>query len=347
MAAIDYTLDDGIAVITVNNPPVNALSQAVRAGLLESFTKVDADPAIRGAVVIGADRTFVAGADIREFGKPLEPPEFPPILAAIEASTKPIVAALHGTALGGGLELALACHFRVAIASAQCGLPEVNLGLLPGAGGTQRLPRLVGGEKGLDMILSGKPARAAEALSLGIVDEIVDGTDQPALLRGALAFVRKVIAEKRPLKLARTRTDKVAGTGKAFFDEVRKKNANKWRGQLAPFHIVDCVEAACTLPTFDEGVAVERKKFFELLDSPQSAAMRHIFFAEREAARVPDVPKETLPKKIGSVAIIGAGTMGGGIAMACANAGLNVLMSDAGRAQLDAGLARIHSNYET
>ncbi|WP_293391966.1 3-hydroxyacyl-CoA dehydrogenase NAD-binding domain-containing protein [Nevskia sp.] len=346
MATIDETFDSNVAYLTINNPPVNALATAIRAGLVAAIRKAAENPAVKAIVIIGADKTFVAGADIRELGKPLQRPFFPDVLAAIEALTKPVIAALHGNALGGGLELALACHYRVALASVKVGLPEVTLGLLPGAGGTQRLPRLVGPAKALDMILSGKPVDGRAALLLGIVDELAEGTTGADLLQGAQTFAHKMLAERRRATLVSARQDKVSAVDPALFEDIRSKNAAKWRGQLAQESIVACVEAACTLP-FAEGMAFERERFFALKDSSQCKAMRHVFFAEREASKVPGLPADVKARSVRSVAIIGAGTMGGGIAMAFANAGIPVTQIELGAEALANGRAIIENNYAT
>lgn len=344
MAQIEISREGGIAVLTINNPPVNALSTAVRAGLIEALSHADADAAVSGIVLIGADRTFVAGADIREFGKPLQSPGFPEVLAAVERSRKPVVAALHGNALGGGLELALSAHFRIGLPTLRLGLPEVNLGLLPGAGGTQRLPRLIGAEKALEMILSGKPIGAREALALGVLDQVVEGSSQEDLCRAAVGFVQAVISDARPLPIASRRQDRVANTDPALFAELRGKNAARWRGLAAQWKIIDCVEAACTM-SFEDGSALERKLFLELRDSPQSKALRYVFFAEREAAKIPGLPETLQPKPVRSAAVIGAGTMGGGIAMCFANAGIPVKQLEVNAEALARGRAIVEKNY--
>lgn len=334
--AVDFTKQGAIGVITVNSPPVNALSAAVRDGLGEAFEKGQADPEVKAMVLLGGGRTFIAGADIREFGQPPKGKPFHEVLAAMENSSKLIVAAIHGTALGGGLETTLCCHYRFAVPAALVGLPEVKLGLLPGAGGTQRLPRLVGVEKALDLITSGAFVPAAQAKELGIVDEIGDD-----LLAGAVAYAEKLVAEDAPLRKIRD----IPCTAEAgLFDAYRRANARKFRGFLAPWKCIDCVEAAATLP-FDEGVARERELFMDCMASPESAALRHVFFAEREGAKIPDVPKDTPMKDIKKVAMIGAGTMGGGIAMNFVNAGIEVTMLEVARENLDKGMAIIERNY--
>ncbi|HYM30110.1 MAG TPA: 3-hydroxyacyl-CoA dehydrogenase NAD-binding domain-containing protein [Candidatus Cybelea sp.] len=339
---VDFQKHGAIGVITINNPPVNALSQGVRQGLAEGVAKGVADPAIAAMVIIGGGRTFIAGADIREFGKPMMAPGLHEVLDAMEASSKPLVAAIHGTALGGGLEVALTCHWRVAIDSAQVGLPEVKLGLLPGAGGTQRLPRLVGAQAALDMIVSGNPINARKALAAGVVDEVVTGD----LLAGAIAFAEKVVKEKRPLRLVSKIDDKVKNTDPKVFADFRKANERKLRGFFAPWRCIECVEAACTLP-FAEGMKRERDLFMQCMASPERAAQIHAFFAEREASKIPDVPADTPPKKIAKAAIVGAGTMGGGIAMNFANVGIPVKILEVSQEALSKGLGVIEKNYAT
>jgi 3-hydroxyacyl-CoA dehydrogenase len=333
---------DAIGVVTVNSPPVNALSAAVRRGILECIKSAIADPAIRGIVLTCAGRTFIAGADITEFGKPPQPPGLNEVLAEMENSPKPIVAAIHGTALGGGLEVALACHFRVATKEARLGLPEVKLGLLPGAGGTQRLPRAVGPELAVKMIVGGDPIGAAEALNNGLIEEIVEG---PAA--GGEAFVRKVLAEKRPLRKLRDDDSKIAAAkaDRSIFTNAVAAMTKKARGLEAPFAAADAVGAAIDLP-FDEGLKKEREGFMKLVVSDQSKAQRYAFFSEREAAKVEGVPEGTKPRNVERVAIIGAGTMGGGIAMSFANAGIPVTLIETGEDQLKRGMGVMQKNYE-
>jgi 3-hydroxyacyl-CoA dehydrogenase len=337
-----YAVRDGIAVLTVENPPVNALSQGVRAGLIAGLDKADADPAVGAAVIIGGGRTFIAGADIKEFGKPPLQPYLPDVLRRIEAMTKPVVAALHGTALGGGFEVALTCHWRVAVESGQVGLPEVKLGVIPGSGGTQRLPRLIGPKLALDMIVPGNPIPAKKAHDLGVIDQIVSGD----LLEGALAFAKQAVAEKRPLRLVRDMNDKISNVDPAVFEDYRKSIARKAKGFLAPWRCIDAVEAATKLP-IDEGLLKEREYFFECMDSPQRKGQIHAFFAEREAAKIPDLPDDVKPKPIKSAAVLGAGTMGGGIAMNFANAGIPVKILDVSQEALTRGLGVIEKNYAT
>jgi 3-hydroxyacyl-CoA dehydrogenase len=272
-----------VAVITLDNPPVNALSAGLRTGLMEAFKQAKADPANQAIVLICAGRTFIAGADISEFGKPPQGPGLNDLFGAIEGGSIPVVAAIHGTALGGGLEVALTCHYRVAVPSARFGLPEVKLGLLPGAGGTQRLPRLVGIEKAMAMITTGDMIDAKEALDSGLVDEIVTGDQR----QGAIAFAERMAAKGGPYPLVRDRNEKMiaARANPGVFDEFRKTNGRRWRGQMAPNHIMKCLEAAVNLP-FDAGIAEERRLFQELVTSDQSKAQRYFFFAEREAGSV-------------------------------------------------------------
>ena len=332
-----------IAVLTIDNPPVNALSHTVRLGLREGVQRAIADPTVGAIVIACAGRTFIAGADITEFGRPPQDPILPSVIDTLEASPKAVIAALHGTALGGGFEVALACHFRVALRTARVGLPEVKLGLLPGAGGTQRLPRLAGVEKALQMIVSGEPIAAEEALRLGVVDEIVEGD----LTAGAVAFALRLLAEQRPLRRVRDLEEKVAavrGKGEVFAD-FRKSVARTTRGLRAPEACLQAIEAAVNLP-FEQGLARERELFLELMASPQSAAQRYFFFAEREAAKIPDVPSSTPVLSVRKVAVIGAGTMGGGIAMSFANAGIPVQVVEITREALDRGLGQVRKNYE-
>jgi 3-hydroxyacyl-CoA dehydrogenase len=338
-ASVDLRRDGEIAVVTADNPPVNALKHEVRAGLAEALRQARDDGAVKAVVIACAGRTFFAGADITEFGKPPEPPGLHEVVAAIEAMPKPVVAALHGTALGGGFELALACHFRIAVAGARVGLPEVKLGLLPGAGGTQRLPRLIGPEKALKMIVTGDPIPATEALMEGIVDDIAEGD----LTAAAIAFARRVVAEGRPLKLVRDRDEKLSAEG---FADAAETLTRRLAGREAPAACVEAVRNAIVLP-FEEGLKREGELFRKLVSGDQSKAQRHIFFAEREAAKVPDMPSATKPRQISRGAVIGAGTMGGGIAMCFANAGIPVTLVETSRDLLQKGLDRVAANYRT
>ena len=337
---VSYELVGNIGVISVNSPPVNALSQAVREGILNAVNAA-AEDASEAVVLRCEGRTFIAGADITEFGKPPVEPGLPEVLSAIENSKKPVIAAIHGTALGGGFEVALACHYRCAIASAKVGLPEVKLGLLPGAGGTQRVPRLAGVKAALDMITTGNPVAAAKANSMGLVDEVVEGDDLQA---AAIKYANDLVASGAPLKRVRDITIDPSTIESGFFDAARKKLALRARGQIAPDKIVSCIEAAVNLP-MDEGLERERELFRELVTSPESAAMRHIFFAERQAAKIKDLPKDTPLRDIKKVAIIGGGTMGGGIAMCFANVGIPVVMVEINDEALARGMKIIRKNY--
>src|SRR5687767_7094723 len=343
-AVTDLSVEDSIAIITLNNPPVNALSHAVREGITEGIKQAGANAAVKAVVLICEGRTFFAGADITEFGKPPQSPWLPEVVDAIENSTKPAIAAIHGTALGGGLEVALGCHYRVAVPSAKCGLPEVHLGLLPGAGGTQRLPRIVGPEQALQMVTSGAHVDAKTSHAAGLLDEIVP---EGELRAGAIAYAKKVIAEKRPLRKVRDMNEKVAAAhGKPeLFAEFRKANARKFRGFLAPEYNIRCIEAAVNLP-FDQGIATERKLFMELMTGTQSAAQRYVFFAERQVWKIPDVPDDTATIPVKKVGIIGAGTMGGGISMNFANVGIPVTIVEVKQDALDRGLGVIRKNYD-
>ena len=347
MTAITQSVDlerrGRVAVLTVNNPPVNALSQHVRQGLRDGVNQATADATVGAIVITCAGRTFVAGADITEFGKPPKEPGLHEVLDRIEGAPKPVVAAVHGTALGGGLEVTLACHYRVGVKTARFGLPEVKLGLLPGAGGTQRLPRVVGVEKALQMIVSGDPIGADEALTHGLIDAIVDGD----LTGAGVAFAEKVLDDNRPLKKIRDVEDKIAqARGKPeLFASFRKSVARQTRGFRAPDNCIKAVEAAVTLP-FDAGLTRERELFLELLASPESKAQRYFFFAERDAAKIPDVPPDTPAKEIKKAAVLGAGTMGGGIAMNFANASIPVTVIEVSREPLERGLGVVRKNYE-
>ena len=336
---VRYELRDGIGVITVDYPPVNALGHGVRSGLQECLRKGLADEGAKALVVTGAGRTFPAGADIREFGKPPADPWLPEVINEYENSDKLVVAAIHGTALGGGLEVALGCDYRVAVADAKVGLPEVKLGILPGAGGTQRLPRLIAVAEALDMIVQGKFVAAPKAAKLGIIDEIVEGD----LVEGAIAYAKRLVEQGAPQR--RIRDMKAELDNPNLFEEYEKSIARRSRGFLAPFHCIKAVKAAVELP-FDEGMKRERELFQELMASSQSKAQRHVFFAEREVAKVPGLPKDTAKREIKTAAVIGAGTMGGGIAMNFANAGIPVYVVEVKQEALDKGLAVVRRNYE-
>jgi len=329
--------DGEIAVIIVNNPPVNALSWHVRQGLEDNFGAALADDSVQAIVLRCAGATFIAGADISEFGKPPRGPDFNAVLNSIEAASKPVVAAIHGTALGGGLETALVCHYRIAVPSAKLGVPEVKLGLLPGAGGTQRLPRVVGVEAAATMTSTGDPLPAAKAKELGLVDELA-GED--SLAQDAIAFARAKIADgPRP-----TRERPVFGDV-AVIEKLKAANAKRWRGFEAPYANLACVEAATRL-RFEEGLAFEREQFMKLMFGSQSAAQRHIFFAERQAAKIDGLPKDTQLREIKKVGIIGAGTMGGGIMMNFLQKGIPCTIVEMQQDALDRGLGVVRKNYD-
>jgi len=341
MPATGYAVDGEIAVVTLENPPVNTLAHGVRKGIADGLAKALADPGVKAIVLIGAGNAFSGGAEIREFNTPAAKaaPHLLDLIALLEAAAKPVVAAIHRVAMGGGLELALGCHYRVAAPGAQLALPEVKLGILPGAGGTQRLPRAIDAKPALEMMVSGNPV-ASDKAPAGLIDEMVQGD----LRAGALAFARKVVAERRPLRRLRDEKAKLAGDAAAFFAEARKRVARESRGFPAPPKIVDCVEAAVNLPA-EEGLKFERARFEELVVTTESKAMRHAFFGERAAAKIPDVPESTPAREVRKVAIVGAGTMGGGIGMAFANAGFPVTLLEVKQEALDRGLETIRGNY--
>ena len=342
---VQLTKTDGIAVITINNPPVNALSSGVSAGIGAAVAQIEKDVSVKGVVFIGAGRTFVAGADIKEFGeltsgKIICRESLKPLLMRIEDLGRPVVMAIHGTAFGGGLELAMAGHYRIALANAQVGQPEVKLGIIPGAAGTQRLPRLAGVAKAVEMCAEGAPVKAEDALKSGILDRLVEGD----LLVAAITFAKEVAG--KPAQKTRERNDKL-GTPEQnapIFGAAREAARKKQRGLLAPLAAIDASEAATEL-RFDEGCKKEEELFTKCLFSDQSKALIHAFFGEREVAKIPDVPKETPILPVNSVGVIGAGTMGGGIAMVFANAGIPVLLKETEQAALDRGIASIQKNY--
>jgi 3-hydroxyacyl-CoA dehydrogenase len=336
----DLTIEDGVGIITLDSPPVNALSAPVRDGLDTAFNAAIGDEAVKAIVLICAGRTFIAGADISEFGKPPQGASLHAVQEVMEGSPKPVVAAIHGTALGGGLEVALVCNYRVAVPSAKLGLPEVKLGLLPGAGGTQRLPRIVGAEKALEMVTGGAPIGAEAALACGVVDELAE---EGKLREAAVAFARKVVAEGRPLK--RVRDLEVKGGSPELFANFRKANARKFRGFEAPEANIQCIEAAATQP-LDEGMKTERRLFMGLVSGTQSAAQRYVFFAERQAAKIPGLADDAAVRPIAKVGILGAGTMGGGIAMNFLSAGVPVRIVETAQEALDRGTGTIRRNYE-
>ncbi|HEY5301768.1 MAG TPA: 3-hydroxyacyl-CoA dehydrogenase NAD-binding domain-containing protein, partial [Acetobacteraceae bacterium] len=338
--------DGDIGVITVDYPPVNALGPGVAEGIIEALRKGDADPAVRAMVLIGAGRSFIAGADIRGFGTARKRlPLGERVYDILDAATKPMVAAIHGYALGGGLEIAMACHYRIAVPSAKVGLPEVLIGILPGGGGTQRLPRLVGPKVALEMITSGRHVPAPEARTLGIIDEVLPADAD--LRAGAIAYARK-IAAARPLPRVRDHDERLAEAkaDPGIFDAIRKSIARRARNQKAPYNCILAVEAACTLP-FDQGIAREQELFAELENSDEARALRYAFFAEREAAKLPDMPVGVKPREFANAAVVGAGTMGGGIAMSFADFGYPVRIMDASKEALDRGMERIRANYAT
>src|SRR5216117_3697764 len=332
-----YTVRDGVAVITLNNPPVNGLGNALRAGILQGLERATAEAQVKAVVLIGAGKSFSGGADIREFGKPREKPDLPDVNDFQDGMQKPLVAAISGFALGGGLELALACHYRIAAAKAQLGLPEVKLGILPGSGGTQRLPRIVPVAKAIEMMTTGTPISSEQALQLGLVDEIVQNGD---LLDAAIVYAQKLVAERKPLKRIRDMQAKADVDFKKIRDEVAKAS----RGYPAPLEIVACVEAAVTKP-FDEGRKFERDRFAHLVTTNESKALRHAFFAERQTSKIPDVPEDTPARAVKKAAVIGAGTMGGGIAMSFVNVGIPVTITDTTQEALDRGMKKIRDNY--
>jgi len=340
--AVTYSVRDGVAVIALNNPPVNGLGSVLRPGIMGGLNQASADPAVKALVIIGTAKAFSGGADIREFNTPksLLPPTTLEIMQVQDGFPKPLVAAISGFALGGGLELALACHYRVAAPKSQLGLPEVKLGLLPGAGGTQRLPRIVGAAEALRMMTTGNPVTAERGLELGLVDELVQGD----LLEGAVAFAKKLLAEGKGPRRVRDLSVKVDGEPKAFFAAARADLEKTARGFPAPLQILGCVEAATTMP-FDEGKQEETRRFRILVEGSESKALRHMFFAERQTTKIPDVPEDTPTRKIEKAAMVGAGTMGGGITMSLVNVGIPVTLVETSQEALDRGLATIRKNY--
>jgi 3-hydroxyacyl-CoA dehydrogenase len=341
VTAVSYRTAGNVAVLTIENPPVNALSHAVRTGLAEGLARAAGDPAVAAVVVCGAQGVFPAGADINEIasGAALKPPMLADLQAEIESAAKPIVAALEGAALGGGFEIALTCHWRVAAPTAKVGLPEVKLGLMPGAGGTLRFTRLAGPAAALEAITSGTPIPAARAHELGLVDALAGDA-----VAAAVELGRQAAAERRPLRLASELGERIRGVPPELFAEFRARLAPRARGELAPWKIVDSIEAACTEPK-EVALRIEREGFIACRDSPQRAALTHVFFAEREARRIPGIGPEVKPRPIGSAAVIGAGTMGTGIAMSFANAGIAVQLLDASADGLEHGLTAVRGHY--
>ena len=341
---VHYEVRGNVALMTIDNPPVNPLSSGVRQGLHDGLTQALADDAVAAIVLTGAGRAFIAGADISEFGGKSEGPSLGDCLAAMDNSSKPIVAAINGTAFGGGLEVALCCHYRVIAPSAPVGLPEVKLGLLPGAGGTQRLPRLIGAEKALSFILSGDPIPGPAAVQMGIADHLSEGN----IVEDGLSFAADIIAKGSPIRRIRDEEEIVrqARDNTEIFDNARKNAARKMRKRFAPEMIVQCVEAAVNLGDFDAGIAVEQECFAKCLNHPQRESLIHMFFAEREVAKIPDVPKDTATQDVTSAAVIGCGTMGGGIAMSFLNVGIPVIAVEMNQEALDRGLGVIKKNYD-
>jgi 3-hydroxyacyl-CoA dehydrogenase len=330
-----------VGIIWIDNPPVNAISVGVRKAMIDGVAQLEKDPEIKAGVLACQGRTFMAGADITEFGKPPLSPGLHEAVTALEGCSKPIVAAIHGTAFGGGLESALACHYRVAVAKAQVGLPEVKLGILPGAGGTQRLPRLIGVEAALGIIVSGDPVPAPQAAKFGVIDKIVEGD----LTEGAIAYAKELIAKKSPPRRIRDIAIDAAKLPPNFFDEAHKRIAKEKKNLFSPQRIVDALQAAVTLP-FDQGIVRERELFMQCQQNSQAPALQHVFFAERKVANIPNLDKNTRPREIKRVAVIGAGTMGGGIAMNFANVGIPVTVLEVKQDALDRGIGVIRKNYE-
>lgn len=341
---VHYELRGDIALMTIDNPPVNPLSSGVRQGLSDGVNAALADDNVKAIILTGAGRAFIAGADISEFGGKAEGPSLHDCLTTMENSAKPIIAAINGTAFGGGLEVALCCHYRVIAASAPVGLPEVKLGLLPGAGGTQRLPRLIGAQKALDFILSGDPIPGPVATQMGIADALADGD----VIESAMTFAADIIAKGSPVRRIRDEEDVVAkDRGNAeMFDAARKNAARKMRKRFAPEMIVQCIEAAVNLGDFDAGLAVEQECFAKCLKHPQRESLIHMFFSEREVSKIPDVPKDTATQKIDTAAVIGCGTMGGGITMSFLNVGIPVTTLEMNQEALDRGIGVIKRNYD-
>jgi 3-hydroxyacyl-CoA dehydrogenase len=339
---VRWQCEDGVLVVTVDNPPVNALGVDVRRGLAAAVAAANADSAVAAVLIAGAGRNFIAGADIREFGKTPQPPSLPEVCRAIEDCTKPVIAAIHGAALGGGLEVALSAHYRLALPSARLGLPEVALGLLPGSGGTQRGPRLIGAKAALELMLSGRHLGAKEALALGLVDRLGDGTDP---LPEGLAYARELIAAKAPVRRTREAQGLAdAAASRAALDAARADTAKKSRGLFSPMKIIEATEGALTLP-FDEGMALERKLFLQCIDSPQRAGLIHAFFAEREVQKAPET-KAAKPRPLASAGIVGGGTMGAGIAVAMLDAGMPVTMVERDEPSLARGRTHVEKVYD-
>ncbi len=341
---VHYELRGSVALMTVDDPPVNPLSSGVRQGLHDGISQALEDDNVSAIVLTGAGRAFIAGADISEFGGAATGPSLHDCLNRMDDSPKPIVAAINGTAFGGGLEVALCCHYRVIAPRAQVGLPEVKLGLLPGAGGTQRLPRLIGAEKALDFMLSGDGIPGPQAQALGIVDEVIDGD----IVDGAIAYAEKIVVDGGAVRRIRDESSIVAADRDRpeIFDTARKQAARRMRKRFAPEMIVQCVEAAVNVGDFDAGMKVEQENFAKCLEHPQREALIHMFFAEREVAKIPDVPKDTPTIDIEKAGVIGCGTMGGGISMSFLNVGIPVTVLELDREALDRGMGVIRRNYD-
>jgi len=345
-ASVVQTRQQGdVLVVSIHNPPVNALGAAVRQGLLAAMEKAEASTQAKAVLIVGEGKAFIAGADIREFGQPAVPPSLPDVCARIEACTKPVIAAIHGAALGGGLEVALSAHYRLALqsasAGAQLGLPEVNLGLLPGAGGTQRAPRLMGVKAAAELMLGGKPLSAKAALAAGLVDQCVEGTDPTA---AGLAYANALLAQNAPVRRTRDLAIAEPAAALADLDALAADTARKSRGLFSPMKIIECVRAAVELP-FDEGMAKERALFMECLDSPQRAGLIHAFFAERETSKIPEA-RAAAPRPVAQIAVIGGGTMGAGITVSALDAGLSVVMVERDAESIARGQANVEKVYD-
>ena len=342
-AVVSLAREGQVLVVTIQNPPVNALSQAVRQGLADAVAQARSDAQVQAILLVGSGKAFIAGADIREFGKPAMPPSLPDVLVQLENSDKLVVAAIHGPALGGGLEVALSCHYRLAVSGAKLGLPEVQLGLLPGAGGTQRTPRLIGVKAALDLMLSGRHASAEEALAMGLVDQ-VEPAGSDARTAG-LAYANALLAQNAPVRRTREATalaDKAAS--QAELDAAKAESAKKSRGLFSPGKIIECVQGALDLP-FEQGMQNERKLFVQCLESPQRAGLIHAFFAERETAKIPEA-KAAAPRALNSIGVVGGGTMGAGITVAALDAGLPVVMVERDEESIARGRANVEKVYD-
>ena len=342
-AVVTTAREGRVLVVTINNPPVNALSQAVRQGLAHAVAEANADSQVQAVLLVGSGKAFIAGADIREFGKPAMPPSLPDVLIQLESCDKLVIAAIHGPALGGGLEVALSCHYRLAVSGAKLGLPEVQLGLLPGAGGTQRTPRLIGVKAALDLMLSGRHAGAEEALAMGLVDKVEPaGTDARA---AGLAYANQLLDDNAPVRRTREAmalADKAAA--QAELNAIQAETAKKTRGLFSPAKIIECVQGALDLP-FDDGMKNERKLFVQCLESPQRAGLIHAFFAERETAKIPEA-KAAAPRTLNAIGVVGGGTMGAGIAVSALDAGFPVVMVERDAESIARGRANVEKVYD-